>query len=90
MDSRVEAARIAPSARNRRGWLIAIALWTAFLGAALNLLAGLLLLPAEATHALDWHALSVLFLAGWLLTLVPVGLALMLALPLPAAGGDGR
>ena len=90
MDSRVEAARIAPSARSRRGWLIAITLWTAFLGAALNLLAGLLLLPAEATRALDWHALSVLFLAGWLLTVVPVGLALMLALPLPRGDGDGR
>jgi hypothetical protein len=86
MDSRVEAARRAPTAR-RRGWLAAIALWSAFLGAALNLLVTLLVVPA---HGLDWHVLSLLFLCGWLVMLVPVAMALMLALPLAAGAGDGR
>lgn len=95
MDSRPpapEAARPPAAVAHPRAWLAAIALWTAFLGAALNLLAALLVLPPELAHALDWHALSVLFLGTWLATAVSVGLALVLALPLlaPRGGGDGR
>ena len=71
----------APGSR-RRLWLLAITLWTAFLGAALTLLLAMALLPSEATAVLGWAELSVGFLCAWLVAMVPVSLALMLALPL--------
>lgn len=78
MDSR--APRREPALRRLR--LFAIALWSAFLGAALTLLAALALLPAETTLALGWPELSIGFLCAWALALVPASLALMLGLPL--------
>lgn len=80
------------AARGRRARLLAITLWSAFLGAALDLLVLPLLLPPELAHALDWHALSVLFLGTWGVMAVPVAVALLLARPLFEArgGGDGR
>lgn len=71
----------APGSR-RRLWLLAITLWTSFLGAALTLLLAMTLLPAEATAGFGWAELSVGFLSAWLLAMVTVSLALMLALPL--------
>jgi hypothetical protein len=59
MDSRSPPAE---AALRRRLWLPAIVLWTAFLGATLGLFVTLLLLPAAASQALDWHALSLLFM----------------------------
>ena len=83
MDSRSpDAARAAPWTRSRRRWLFAITLWTAFLGATLNLLALVVLLPRPWITGLGLDTLSVVFLCSWLLVSVPIALALMLALPL--------
>lgn len=65
----------------RRGWLFAITLWTAFLGALLNLGLTLVLLP-EDLLGLGWAELSVGFLCSWVIIAVPIALALMLAAPL--------
>jgi hypothetical protein len=63
----------------RRLRLLAVTLWTGFLGAMLITVAGVALLPAEAAHGLGWAELSVAFLCAWALTTVPVLLALALA-----------
>jgi hypothetical protein len=69
------------TAAARRGWLFAITLWTAFLGALLNLGMTLLLLP-EDILGFGWAELSIGFLCSWIIIAVPVALALMLAAPL--------
>jgi hypothetical protein len=78
--------------RRRRLRLLAIALWSAFLGAALTLLAAVALLPAESLHGAGWAELSVGFLCAWVLALVPASMALLLGLPQHRgqASGDGR
>lgn len=70
----------------RRLRLFAITLWTAFLGAVLTLAVGISLLPHGVM--LGWSDMSVAFLAAWAVGLVPVALALMLALPPARAPGD--
>lgn len=72
----------------RRGWLFAITLWTAFLGALLNLGMALVLLPGDLP-GLGWAELSIGFLCSWVVIAVPVALALMLAAPLFGPGHDG-
>jgi hypothetical protein len=61
--------------------LFAVAAWCSFLGAALVLGALLTLLPREVTRVLGWAELSAAFLSAWLLVMVAVTLALMLAGP---------
>ena len=92
MDSRDLRAERAPGAldRNRRLRLLAITLWTAFLGACLTMLAALALLPPAALHGAGWAELSIGFLCAWLLSAVPVTLALMLVLPLRLWRSGGR
>ena len=72
--------------------LAAITLWSGFLGAALTLFTALALLPAAALHGAGWQELSVGFLCAWVLAMVPVSLALLLALPrrILSARRDGR
>ena len=62
--------------------LFAIAVWCAFLGGVLILGALLTLTPIDASLG----ELSLAFLVGWALTLVPVGFALVLA----RRNGHGR
>lgn len=69
----------------RRLRLFAITLWTGFLGAVLTLVVGVSLLPHGVVPG--WSELSVAFLAAWAVTLGPITLALMLALP-PARAPD--
>lgn len=86
---RTEPGRALGSRRRLR--LFAITAWTGFLGAALSVMTALALLPAEATHAFGWAELSVSFLCAWVLAMVTVTLALMLALPRSTERpGDGR
>ena len=59
-------------------------MWSAFLGATLTIVVFAALLP-PAVH-LGWAELSVGFLCSWLVSTVPVGVALMLALPLSHHG----
>jgi len=79
----------------RRWWLFAITLWTAFLGALLNLVMTLVLLP-EDLPGFGWAELSIGFLCSWIIIAVPIALALALAEPLlrrrngAPEGGDGR
>ena len=87
MDSR--SLRAEPAHRDlpgtrRRWWLFAITLWTAFLGATLTLVVFVALLPEDASLALG--DLSLGFLCSWVLSMVPISLALMLALPLERHG----
>lgn len=65
----------------------AVALWCGFLGAVLNTL--LLLALAPRMHAEDLLGIGALtswFLLAWLIGLLPIGFALMLMAPPPAAG----
>lgn len=85
-------ARRALGARHRLR-LLAIALWSSFLGAILILLFVIALLPADVCAQLGLGELSVMFLASWVLTLVPVGVAMFLATPpsgLPGLDRHGR
>ncbi len=92
MDSRSalpeSASRDLPGTRRRcassRWRLFAITLWTAFLGATMTLVVFVALLPEDATLALG--DLSLGFLCSWVLSMVPISLALMLALPLERHG----
>ena len=72
--------------------LAAITAWCGFLGAALTLFTALALLPATALHGAGWAELSIGFLCAWVLAMVPVALALVLALPRRAGRSvrDGR
>jgi len=65
----------------RRLRLVAITLWTGFLGAALTVVTAVALLPPGVTHELGWAELSIGFLVSWVLAMVSISLALMLALP---------
>jgi hypothetical protein len=78
--------------KRRRLRLLAITLWSGFLGGALMLLAAIALLPADALHGAGWAELSVGFLCAWVLAMVPASLALLLGLPLRngQAPDDGR
>jgi hypothetical protein len=73
----------------RRLRLLAIALWSSFLGGTVTLLAAVALLPADVLHGAGWAELSVGFLCAWALAMVPASLALLLGLP-HAQAGHGR
>ena len=62
----------------RAGWLLAITLWSAFLGAVLCMLVEFALPPATG----DLASLSLRFLAGWAALALSIALALALARPL--------
>ncbi len=87
MDSHDPRPELRPRALDsrRRLRLFAVTLWTGFLGAALTLAVGITLLP-DGIH-LGWAELSVAFIAAWVVSMVPVTLALMLILP-PARAPD--
>ena len=88
MDSPSKPRDAAGAARRWR--LIAITLWSAFLGALLILLTALALLPADLA-GLGWTEFSIGFLCSWAIIAVPVTMALMLAAPLlEAPRGHGR
>lgn len=72
----------------RRLRLFAITLWTGFLGAVLTLAVGISLLPDGVM--LGWSELSVAFLAAWAVSMAPITLALMLALPPARARSDAN
>ena len=85
MDSRQPRPDAAPRVlESRRGWrLLAVTLWTSFLGATLTLVFGLNWLPDDVDVGLA--ELSAAFLGAWALAAVPVALALLLMEP-----RDGR
>jgi uncharacterized BrkB/YihY/UPF0761 family membrane protein len=86
---RTEPGRALGSRRRLR--LLAITLWTGFIGAALGVVTTIALLPAEATHAFGWAELSIGFFCAWGLAVVTITLALMLALPsVTERPGHGR
>ena len=81
MDSPVRPPELARRglATRRRLRLAAITLWSAFLGAALLLTAGLAFLPTATVHELGWDGLSLAFLCAWAIATLPVAMALLLA-----------
>lgn len=78
-----------PRAR-RRPWRnpvrsAAVALWCGFLGAVLSTLQLLALAPRmHATDGLEMGALTGWFLLAWLISLLPVGFAMMLTASPPS------
>ena len=85
-------ARRALGSRHRLR-MLAIALWSSFLGAFLILLFVVAVLPADVCAQLGLGELSALFFASWVLTLVPVSIAMFLATPpsaLPRLDRHGR
>lgn len=88
LDRRAEPGRALGSRHRLR--LFAIAAWTGFLGATLTVMTALALLPAAAMHDAGWAELSIGFLCAWVLAMIPVSLALVLALPRSQRNGDGR
>jgi len=77
----------APASRQRLR-LLAVTAWIGFVGAALTLLLFVVLVPHDARF--DLGDLSVFFLCAWVLSMVTIGLALMLALPGGAGPNHGR
>lgn len=77
----------------RRLRLLAVTVWTGFLGGALTLLTAIALLPGDIMLGAGWAELSIGFLCAWVLAMVPVSLALILVAPRAddrASSRDGR
>lgn len=64
--------------------MLAVVVWSGFLGGVVLLLAWLAMTPPDMLAAPPLEQLTFVFLAGWLLSLVPAAAAALLARPFPA------